>query len=81
MIAIAPRLRHRIARLLAIAIVCVLPIGVSACGNHHLISKAFCIYNVDRAFHDFRTGHKIFGALNALAAIHNCERGFSRNSG
>jgi hypothetical protein len=70
--------RRFLARVLTIAVVCTAPIGISACGNH-LLSKAFCIYNVDRAFHDFRTGHKIYGALNVAMAIHNCRQGFSRN--
>jgi hypothetical protein len=74
------RSRHLIARLLAVTMVCAVPFGVSACANHHLLSKAFCLYNVDRAFHDFRTGHKIYGALNVALAIHNCRAGFAPNS-
>jgi hypothetical protein len=74
------RLRHGTARLVAVALVCALPIAVSACANHHLLSKAFCLINVDRAFHDFRTGHKIYGALNVAMAIHNCRAGFAPNS-
>ena len=71
---------RRSRRLIAILIVCALPVGISACANHHLLSKAFCIFNVDRAFHDFRTGHKIYGALNVALAIHNCRAGFAPNS-
>lgn len=71
--------RRFLARVLVVCALALTPLAVAGCGGHHLLSKAFCLYNVDRAFHDFRTGHKIYGALNVALAIHNCERGFGRN--
>jgi len=43
------------------------------------VSKAFCVYNVYRAFHDVTHHHLIFGALNAHQALKNCEAGFGKN--
>jgi hypothetical protein len=43
------------------------------------VNKAFCVYSVYRAFHDVTHHHLIFGALNAHAALKNCEAGFSKN--
>ena len=43
------------------------------------VSKAFCVYNVYRAFHDLTHHHLIFGALNVHQALRNCEAGFGRN--
>jgi hypothetical protein len=40
------------------------------------VNKAFCVYSVYRAFHDVTHHHLIFGALNAHAALKNCEAGF-----
>lgn len=47
-------------------------------GHRRLISKAFCIYHVDKAFHDFTHHHAIYGAFNVYEAIRNCEAGFGR---
>ena len=44
------------------------------------VNRAFCIYSVYRAFHDFRHHHFIFGALNAHQALKNCEAGFSKTA-
>jgi hypothetical protein len=44
------------------------------------VNKAFCVYSVYRAFHDVRHHHLIFGALNAVQALHNCEAGFAKSS-
>jgi hypothetical protein len=44
------------------------------------VNRAFCLYSVYRAAHDFTHHHLIFGALNAHQAILNCEAGFSRNA-
>jgi hypothetical protein len=44
------------------------------------VNRAFCVYSVYRAFHDFRHHHFIFGALNAHQALKNCEAGFSKNA-
>ena len=43
------------------------------------VDKAFCIYSVYRAIHDFTHHHVLFGALNARQALKNCEAGFSKN--
>jgi hypothetical protein len=42
------------------------------------VNKAFCVYSVYRAFHDVTHHHLIFGALNAVQALKNCEAGFKR---
>jgi hypothetical protein len=42
------------------------------------VSRAFCAYNVYRAFHDLTHHHLIFGALNVHQALINCEAGFRR---
>jgi hypothetical protein len=42
------------------------------------VSKAFCVYNVYRAFHDLTHHHLIFGALNVHQALKNCEAGFGK---
>jgi hypothetical protein len=44
------------------------------------VSKAFCVYNVYRAFHDVTHHHLIFGALNIHQALINCEAGFSKTA-
>jgi hypothetical protein len=44
------------------------------------VDKAFCAYNVYRAFHDLTHHHLIFGALNVHQALRNCEAGFSKNA-
>ncbi len=44
------------------------------------VDRAFCLYSVYRAFHDFTHHHFIFGALNAHQAIVNCEAGFGRHA-
>ena len=44
------------------------------------VSQAYCLYSVDRAFHDLRHHHFIFGALNIHQALKNCEAGFGKNS-
>jgi len=49
-------------------------------GHARAISKAFCVYHVYRAAHDFTHHHPIYGALNVYEAIKNCERGFSFNA-
>lgn len=48
-------------------------------GQRRGVNKAFCVYSVYRAAHDFTHHHLIFGALNAHSALRNCEAGFSRN--
>jgi hypothetical protein len=42
------------------------------------VNRVFCVYSVYRAFHDVTHHHLIFGALNAVQAIKNCEAGFKR---
>lgn len=44
------------------------------------VNRAFCVYSVYRALHDFTHHHLIFGALNAHQALKNCEAGFSRHA-
>jgi len=44
------------------------------------VSQAYCLYSVDRAFHDLTHHHFIFGALNVHQAIKNCEAGFSKKA-
>jgi hypothetical protein len=45
------------------------------------VSKAFCAYNVYRAFHDLTHHHLLWGALNVHQALRNCEAGFGKNQG
>jgi hypothetical protein len=47
--------------------------------HRRLISKAFCVYHVDKAFHDVTHHHAIYGAFNVYEAIKNCEAGFGSN--
>ena len=44
------------------------------------VSQAYCLYSVDRAFHDLTHHHLIFGALNVHQALKNCEAGFSKHA-
>jgi hypothetical protein len=44
------------------------------------VNKAFCVYSVYRAFHDVTHHHAVFGALNAVQALKNCEAGFAKSS-
>jgi hypothetical protein len=64
------------------ALLAVLLVATAGCSSatHRHISQALCLYNVDRAFHDARHHHLIFGALNVAGAVHNCERGFGKNA-
>jgi hypothetical protein len=51
----------------------------SAAAKRH-VSQAYCLYSVDRAFHDLTHHHVIFGALNVHQALKNCEAGFSKSA-
>lgn len=42
------------------------------------VSRAFCLYSVYRAAHDFTHHHLVFGALNSHQAVINCMAGFKR---